>query len=39
MANPGGNYPGRQIFVGALKSGFPAFAYLALLKSYDKTLY
>ena len=27
MANPGGNYPGRQIFVGGLKCGHPAFAY------------
>ena len=27
MSNPAGNYPGRQIFVGALESGEPAFAY------------
>ena len=27
MANPGGNYPGRQIFLGTLKTGEPAFAY------------
>ena len=27
MANPGGNYPGRQIFIGSLKTGEPAFAY------------
>jgi IMP cyclohydrolase len=27
MPNPGGNYPGRQIFVGGLKSGHPAFCY------------
>lgn len=27
MGNPGGKYPGRQIFVGGLKSGLPAFAY------------
>lgn len=27
MANPGGKYPGRQIFLGALKTGKPAFAY------------
>jgi len=27
MANPSGNYPGRQIFLGGLKSGCPAFVY------------
>ncbi len=27
MPNPGGDYPGRQIFLGGLKSGEPAFAY------------
>jgi len=27
MANPAGNYPGRQIFVGALESGEEAFVY------------
>jgi IMP cyclohydrolase len=27
MPNPAGDYPGRQIFLGALKSGEPAFAY------------
>lgn len=27
MANPGGNYPGRQIFLGGLRDGSPAFAY------------
>ena len=27
MANPGGDYPGRQIFLGGLKSGHPAFVY------------
>jgi hypothetical protein len=27
MANPGGNYPGRQIFTGRLKNGEYAFAY------------
>src|SRR3989338_5844389 len=27
MSNPAGNYPGRQIFVGALESGEEAFVY------------
>src|SRR3989339_15460 len=27
MANPGGNYPGRQIFLGSLITGEDAFAY------------
>ncbi|KHO48014.1 MAG: hypothetical protein QT00_C0001G0026 [archaeon GW2011_AR5] len=27
MANPAGNYPGRQIFLGTLSTGHPAFAY------------
>jgi IMP cyclohydrolase len=27
MANPAGNYPGRQIFLGTLATGEPAFAY------------
>jgi hypothetical protein len=27
MPNPAGDYPGRQIFLGLLKSGEPAFAY------------
>ena len=27
MANPGGNYPGRQIFLGRIITGEPAFAY------------
>lgn len=27
MPNPGGNYPGRQIFLGRAKTGQPAFAY------------
>ena len=27
MANPCGNYPGRQIFLGRLSTGEPAFAY------------
>jgi IMP cyclohydrolase len=27
MANPGGNYPGREIFLGSLVTGEPAFAY------------
>lgn len=27
MPNPAGNYPGRQIFLGTLSTGHPAFAY------------
>src|SRR3989338_2106191 len=28
MTNPAGNYPGRQIFLGGLQAGHPAFVYL-----------
>ena len=28
MPNPAGNYPGRQIFLGGLKTGWTAFVYL-----------
>lgn len=33
MANPAGNYPGRMILVGTLRTGYSAFAYLVTGRS------